>query len=142
MFEAKELKVEEVLDIIPLADTAMVRLKDGRYAFGIGIGVEGLKFRQESDYGDAAEIYSTYDEMLTAFAKYKEDYPHFFKTNGCGEPINAESFLVLDSPAISFWLKKAIKDLEERDPVDAVKDAELLGRIAKLRLQKTFAKGE
>lgn len=33
---------------------------------------------------------------------------------------------ILADPAISFWLKDAIRALEARDPVDAAKDADLL----------------
>lgn len=40
---------------------------------------------------------------------------------------------VLDDPAISFWLKRAIAELGARDPVDACRDAELLLAVARKR---------
>ena len=41
---------------------------------------------------------------------------------------------ILADPSCSFWLKEAIGKLEKRDPCDAVGDAELLLRLANLRL--------
>ncbi len=37
--------------------------------------------------------------------------------------------ILLDSEATSFWLKKAIKELLERDVVDAWRDAETLALV-------------
>lgn len=42
---------------------------------------------------------------------------------------------VLNSPASSYWLKEAIQALGKRDPVDALRDAELLVTICKEHLQ-------
>jgi len=36
---------------------------------------------------------------------------------------------ILADPAISGWLKAAIRALDARDPVDAAKDADLLARL-------------
>jgi len=36
---------------------------------------------------------------------------------------------ILADPAISFWLKEAIRALDARDPVDAAKDADLLAAL-------------
>jgi len=43
---------------------------------------------------------------------------------------------VEDHPATSFWLKAAIKALEQRDPIDADSDAEVLHQIMRLRLNE------
>lgn len=40
---------------------------------------------------------------------------------------------LLEDPSASFWLKQAIADLAERDPVDAYRDAELLLAVAQTR---------
>lgn len=45
---------------------------------------------------------------------------------------------ILEDPGCSFWLKEAISKLETRDPCDAVGDAELLLRLANLRLSGVF----
>ena len=36
---------------------------------------------------------------------------------------------VLDDPCASFWIKNALRSVLERDPVDALNDAELLADI-------------
>lgn len=41
---------------------------------------------------------------------------------------------ILEDPSCSFWLKEAIDKQGQRDPCDAVGDAELLLRLANLRL--------
>ena len=42
---------------------------------------------------------------------------------------------LINDPSIRFWLKKAITDLEDRDPVDALNDVVLLKRFCELRLK-------
>jgi hypothetical protein len=43
---------------------------------------------------------------------------------------------ILESPSVSFWLKGAIKQLLDRDVVDAWKDTEILRQIMYIRLKK------
>lgn len=38
---------------------------------------------------------------------------------------------ILNDPTVSFWLKRAIKELLNRDCVDALRDAEILVQIMK-----------
>jgi len=40
---------------------------------------------------------------------------------------------LFDDPAVSFWLKRAIRELSDRDPFDAVGDAELLHGLMRVR---------
>jgi hypothetical protein len=40
---------------------------------------------------------------------------------------------VTEDPAASYWLKNALIEAINRDPVDAAQDAEVLSRILKLR---------
>ncbi|MDE2022557.1 MAG: hypothetical protein KGI71_06640 [Patescibacteria group bacterium] len=40
---------------------------------------------------------------------------------------------ILESPEASFWIKKAIHDLNQRDPLDAARDARLLAAIFEQR---------
>lgn len=42
---------------------------------------------------------------------------------------------LLDDPATSFWLKRAVRDLETRDPLDSERDAACLASLATLRTQ-------
>lgn len=44
--------------------------------------------------------------------------------------------MVIESPSVSFWLKGAIKELLDRDPVDAWADAEVLKQVMYMRLKK------
>lgn len=43
---------------------------------------------------------------------------------------------ILVSPCASYWLKQAFRDLAQRDPVDAVKDAETLAAIMRTRTEE------
>ena len=45
---------------------------------------------------------------------------------------------VLTNMSASYWLKAAIVGLEKRDPVDAFNDAEILRKLAFLRMEETF----
>ena len=45
---------------------------------------------------------------------------------------------ILDDRAASTWLKTQICTLEVRDPVDAFNDAEILRKLAFLRMEETF----
>jgi hypothetical protein len=47
---------------------------------------------------------------------------------------------ILTDPSASDWLKRAINQLLERDPVDALNDVEILQEILKARLTETFNK--
>jgi len=46
---------------------------------------------------------------------------------------------VLDSPASSYWLKNALQQALNRDPVDAASDASLLSAILEARLSTLLA---
>ena len=39
-------------------------------------------------------------------------------------------------PSVSFWLKKQIELTDERDPIDALYDVEMLLEVIKLRVKK------
>ena len=41
---------------------------------------------------------------------------------------------VLDDPCASYWLKNALKSMLERDPLDALQDAQLLAALMDVRL--------
>ncbi|MCK7499514.1 MAG: hypothetical protein MZW92_60800 [Comamonadaceae bacterium] len=45
---------------------------------------------------------------------------------------------MVDDFAMSFWLKHALDGALERDPVDAVNDAEILLRVLRDRLETVF----
>lgn len=49
-----------------------------------------------------------------------------------------ESEWLADDFATSFWLKHALDGALERDPVDAVNDAEILLRVLRDRLETVF----
>jgi len=40
------------------------------------------------------------------------------------------------SPATSYWLMEAVRDLNQRDPVDALNDAEALLHVVKMRYRE------
>ena len=42
----------------------------------------------------------------------------------------------LENPATSFWLKRAVSESMERDPVDALRDASILVEILEKYLQE------
>lgn len=44
----------------------------------------------------------------------------------------------LADPSASYWIKGAIKDMESRDVVDMLNDAELLVRLVQARLDETI----
>jgi hypothetical protein len=46
---------------------------------------------------------------------------------------------LLADPSASFWIKDAIRALSERDPIDALGDAELLAEVMKERLDGLLA---
>lgn len=48
---------------------------------------------------------------------------------------------VTEDPAVSFWLKNALIEAINRDPVDAAQDAEVLSRILNLRAAAAIQKG-
>ncbi len=50
-------------------------------------------------------------------------------------PLPLDVPTLLRDPATSFWLKQAIKDNLERDPVDALGDAEVLVVVLQNHLQ-------
>jgi len=43
--------------------------------------------------------------------------------------------LVLADPAASYWIKDALRSALDRDPVDAVNDAEVLAKILKHKVK-------
>lgn len=45
-------------------------------------------------------------------------------------------FEIEKDPSVSFWLKKALRSSLERDPVDALNDAELLTQLLKRNLDE------
>lgn len=47
---------------------------------------------------------------------------------------------IINDPASSFWLKEAIGKCLERDPVDALNDAETLVAVLKTRLDSVVAR--
>jgi hypothetical protein len=48
---------------------------------------------------------------------------------------------VLSDPSASFWLKEALCSALDRDPVDAVNDAEVLFRLLDKRCRKILSQG-
>lgn len=44
---------------------------------------------------------------------------------------------VLDDPSMSFWIKRALNELLARDPLDALRDAQLLVDMMQVRLSNT-----
>lgn len=46
---------------------------------------------------------------------------------------------LFDDPAASFWLKNALKTALQRDPVDALNDAQILVELLQAHLADTFA---
>jgi hypothetical protein len=42
---------------------------------------------------------------------------------------------LLDGPCTSYWLKEQIRNLDKRDVLDAMRDAELLAKVANERWQ-------
>ncbi|AIW22497.1 hypothetical protein F0267_28295 [Vibrio coralliilyticus] len=52
-------------------------------------------------------------------------------------PNNPLEGRVLADPACSFWIKKQLEATKQRDPIDALNDAELLVAILKQRLAAT-----
>lgn len=50
----------------------------------------------------------------------------------------AQRNAILNDRAASTWLKTAIAVLEDRDPVDAVADVEVLLQVTKVRMETAF----
>jgi len=48
-------------------------------------------------------------------------------------PYNVQRSTALCNPATSDWLKRAIQELENRDPIDAQLDASYLSKLMALR---------
>ncbi len=55
---------------------------------------------------------------------------------------NQQIKALLDDPSVSVWLKSAVRALIERDPLDAIKDTELLHHLMDLRLNEVFKQAE
>lgn len=53
-------------------------------------------------------------------------------------PITDREQAILSDPAASFWLKRNVLETRERDPVDAVRDAELLATLLRQRSDAAF----
>ncbi len=47
--------------------------------------------------------------------------------------------LILNDPAVSFWLKDALRSALERDPVDAARDADNLAASLRLHCNQVLA---
>ena len=47
----------------------------------------------------------------------------------------------LENPATSFWLKRAVSESMERDPVDALRDASILVEILEKHLNEVEKSG-
>lgn len=52
---------------------------------------------------------------------------------------NDARIALINDPSASYWLKRAVNELDARDPVDAQHDAELLATLAALRTHSVFA---
>lgn len=52
--------------------------------------------------------------------------------------VNVEK--ILNDPTVSHWLKQAIRDLNNRDCVDAVSDATLLLQVATERMNRALGR--
>lgn len=48
---------------------------------------------------------------------------------------------ILNDPAASYWLKQAVKDAMQRDPLDALADAIALSVVLRQRLKTLTGKG-
>jgi len=59
--------------------------------------------------------------------------------SGMAERLEVEQ--VLSDPAVSFWLKDALRSALDRDPVDAANDAEVLFRLLHERCRKLLSQG-
>jgi len=46
---------------------------------------------------------------------------------------------IIDDPAVSFWLKNALRAALMRDPVDAANDAEVLAQVLDQRCRKILS---
>lgn len=55
--------------------------------------------------------------------------------------VKSEAEILLD-PGASYWLKDQVVALRKRDPVDALRDIEVLARLARERLTKNEIKKE
>lgn len=45
---------------------------------------------------------------------------------------------IMANEETSYWMKRAIRDLEKRDPVDAIGDAELLKGLMEMRMEEVL----
>ena len=48
----------------------------------------------------------------------------------------SDCHMIQTDPSISYWLKDALTALDQRDPVDALQDAEILLALAEKRLNE------
>lgn len=96
-----------------------------------------------TDSGRAAAVgphYRSKSELLADLDRYAAEFGCDLATGIPANPqFNGKSAYILGQqlqadPAVSFWLKKAIRDLDGRDPVDAMKDAVLLAQFQEHRL--------
>ena len=49
---------------------------------------------------------------------------------------------VIADASVSYWLRASMAALEKRDPLDALKDAELLALLAQLRAQEILGQAQ
>ncbi len=47
-------------------------------------------------------------------------------------------FQIRTDPSVSYWLKAALEALDERDPVDALNDAQVLAKVQQTRNNEIF----
>jgi hypothetical protein len=55
------------------------------------------------------------------------------------EPTPPYAHNILNDPAASFWLKQAVRDSLQRDPIDALADAVALSVVLRRRLEHVTA---
>lgn len=80
---------------------------------------------------DAYWYYADDDALLEALEQWIKDSP---KMPALNVPISEIIKAALADPSTSNWLKAAIRELLQRDPVDAVKDAQLLHELFEAQL--------
>jgi hypothetical protein len=94
---------------------------------------------------DGVIILKAYDEWKFELWARKDDYAGaviVFKGEGyefCRDyelTYEQECKFLDDQPSVSFWLKAAIKHMEERDPCDAAIDSEILFKLEIKRLKE------
>lgn len=90
-------------------------------------------------------ILKVYDEWKFELWAKKDDYAGaVIEIDGIGYEFcrdyilkySEEKKLLMDQPSVSFWLKAAIKHMDDRDPLDAWIDADMLAKLMKKKLEE------